>query len=393
MSENEEAVSRPSVPLPGEEWTEQEQYVWAQVAQGEIANLLTRYQGSDDPTDAEGWPEERVLRPGFLETILFEEPFRSEVRRAGVDIVGAWFREPLDLSQGQIGFVLALQSSRMASDVRCRRLHASADFGFKASAFAGKLDMDGFQVDGSLFMLESVFGEVNLRGARVGDQLAMSGSTFGGTLNMDSLHTRSALLMDDGGTFEEVVLRCARIGGQLAMVASTFTGSLNMNAVQVEGSLLMSGGATFKEVVLRSARIGDQLAMVGSTFNGRIDMTCMQVDGPVFMRSPARFVSDVSMIRIDAKDVLDIRSASFGGVLDLRLATVGVLRDAADAWPEELRLEGFTYATWDESIGKLAPRKAKWFVDWIRRSEGYHPKTYDQCASVLQAAGYDRMAN
>ena len=73
MSENEEAVSRPSVPLPGEEWTEQEQYVWAQVAQGEIANLLTRYQGSDDPTDAEGWPEERVLRPGFLETILFPE--------------------------------------------------------------------------------------------------------------------------------------------------------------------------------------------------------------------------------------------------------------------------------------------------------------------------------
>ena len=99
------------------------------------------------------------------------------------------------------------------------------------------------------------------------------------------------------------------------------------------------------------------------------------------------------MDKVQIMGTLDIRAAAFDKVVDLRQASVGVLRDGRDDWPKQLRLDDFTYEAWDEAGGKFAERKSAWFIDWIERSEGHHPKAYEQCAGVLEAAGYDAMAN
>jgi hypothetical protein len=102
----EPAKGRPALPggpcltEPRKRWSKQEKWVWDQVCIGVIAdfNEAEGYGGELDPKKLEGWPENRVLRPEFLETMLLHEPYRSAVPRQGVRIVGAWFKEKLDLS-------------------------------------------------------------------------------------------------------------------------------------------------------------------------------------------------------------------------------------------------------------------------------------------------------
>jgi hypothetical protein len=308
MSESEEAVAHPHVPLPRDEWTEQEEYVWTCVARGEIANLLREYPGSYDPQDARNWPEERVLRPGFLYAILFSKPFRGSVGRSGVVIVGALFRRQLDLSDGRISFPLSLQRCRLDRRVSYQRLHSSGYLSVAGSTFIGTLDMTMLQVDGSLYMSDGVFAKVDLHSARIGDALDMIGSKF----------------------TDELIMYSAQIGSSLFMRS-----------------------CRFQRVDLLYARVGDMLTMSGSAFAGQVDMGNLQVEVSLIMRDRARFEGDVFLTAANVKGTLDIHDATFCGVLDMQLATVGVIRDRGAAWPRRVRLENFKYATWDERHGRL----------------------------------------
>ena len=74
-------------------WTPQEKFVWERVCVGEDAdfNEAAGYGGQLDPTKPEGWAQNRVLRPKFLQTILFKDPYRSATAA------------PLPLPRGSIG--------------------------------------------------------------------------------------------------------------------------------------------------------------------------------------------------------------------------------------------------------------------------------------------------
>ncbi|MBE9592114.1 MAG: hypothetical protein IMF19_01415, partial [Proteobacteria bacterium] len=65
--------------LPPSVWTPQEKWVWEQVSQGEIAdfNKAKGYGGKLSPRKSEGWKENRIIRPKFLETILLQEPYQN----------------------------------------------------------------------------------------------------------------------------------------------------------------------------------------------------------------------------------------------------------------------------------------------------------------------------
>jgi hypothetical protein len=66
-----------------EDWTPQEKFVWERVAAGKIADFNTTggYGGNLDPKKPKGWPDNRVLRSAFLETILLKDPYRRNLTR------------------------------------------------------------------------------------------------------------------------------------------------------------------------------------------------------------------------------------------------------------------------------------------------------------------------
>jgi hypothetical protein len=273
---------------PQQNWTEQEKWVWKKVGSGEIANFNEgdHYGGPLDPKKPEGWPENRVLRPKFLETILLHEPYRGALTRHGVSIIGAWFNEPNDLENATLAHELYLVSSRFDSDVCLRYLKSPCIISFESSKFKGKLNMNGLRVESSLFMRnDAEFAEVILRGARIGDQLDMSNSKFNGKLDMDALRVESSLFMRNDAEFADVKLISARIGDQLDMSNSKFNGKLDMDGLRIESGLFMRNGAEFSEVILRCAKIGNQLNFIGSKFKDKLNMNSLYVDGGLLMNN------------------------------------------------------------------------------------------------------------
>lgn len=371
--------------LPGEScqtdplgsWTPQEKWVWKQACEGKIAdfNKPQDYGGKLDPRKSEDWPLNRVLRPGFLETILLHEPYRSALTRHGVHIHGAWFREPLDLSCATLTHSLYLEYSLFESDVDLNRLKTSRLIHLGGSKFQSKLDMDAIQVDGGLFLRDGAeftdvvlilariggnldmhgsqfngklrmdsmevrgsilmhkakFAKVNLLGATMGGDLAMGGSKFTGKLEMDRVDVGDTLFMNRGAEFADVDLGSAKTGGNILMEESKFTGTLDMNSLQGESNLFMSN-AQFAQVVLRGASIGGLLSLSGSKITGRLNMNALHVEGSLFLRGRGEF-AEVVLLGANIRGQLDMGESHFAGKLNLERLHLGgnlLMHDGAD---------------------------------------------------------------
>ena len=191
------------------------------------------------------------------------------------------------------------------------------------STFNGELNMDSVSIERSLHMRNGAkFKNVVLRGAKIGGQLSMMGSTFNGELNMDSVSIERSLHMRNGAKFKNVVLREAKIGGQLSMKGSTFDGNLNMYSVSIGSGLFMDGKATFENVVLQEANIGKNVIMSGSIFNGRLDMKSASIEGSLRMHNEAEF-TDVDLRSAKIGDQLSMIGSRFNGALNMSSVSVG----------------------------------------------------------------------
>ena len=293
---------------------------------------MDSYGGKLDPDKEEGWTDKRVLRPEFLQTILLEEDYVKAIPRRGVYIVGAWIRDPLDFYHSIIGYPLKLDRSRLDAYVDFSDVHARSVLSFQGSVFKGKLNMNGLQVGQHLFMCEGAqYQDVDLRGARIDGQVAMTGATVGGMLNMDGL--------------------------------------------QVGDVLFLRGGADFKKPAqLTYAIIEKNVHLHGSTFHS-VDLHGTQVKGDLILGPPAvtwKPEVDPDVVR-----------------LDLNAAKVGVLRDSEDSWPEKVELDGFVYDRW---LG-LEYRKAKSLTDWLNKQTKFRSQPYEQLALILKSVKQYNKAN
>ena len=80
-------------------------FVWEKTAE---ADFNSREGKKLDPTSPYCWDNSRRISSEFLETILFEKPFREAVTRKGVRIIGACFPEKVDLEDGYLPWPLAV---------------------------------------------------------------------------------------------------------------------------------------------------------------------------------------------------------------------------------------------------------------------------------------------
>ncbi|RMF94055.1 MAG: hypothetical protein D6736_00740 [Nitrospinota bacterium] len=294
-----EELGRGRPALPGEPcqtaphilWTRQEQWVWVQICTGKVADFNTArgYGGRLDPSNPEKWPEARILRPVFLETILLHEPFRSALPRQGISIRGAWFTETLDLSYAILPHQLRLEDSRFDAPVSLAFLRTLYPLSFAGSVFTQTLDMRGVQVQSSLFLDDGVFADVILSGARIDGNLELDGASFPEVLTMNDLQVGRSLFMRKA-RFADINLINTTIQGQLILFMSTVTGQLNLDRTQVEGSIFLQNSRA-TELGLRGARIGGDLQLVGSTFadraetrSSRVDLTDSTIGGHLSLR-------------------------------------------------------------------------------------------------------------
>ena len=347
--------------LPPSVWTPQEKWVWEQVSQGERSYGIKAegYGGKLSPIEPEGWKENRILRPKFLETILLQEPYQNALTHRGVRIVGAWFKEPVDLSNATIPSQLWLNGSRFELDVDLSFLKLPSLLSLEGSVFVRSL---------------------NLARAKI-EIINMSSSTFNGTLNMNSLEVESGLFMRDKAQFADVVLIGAKIKGQLDMSSSTFNSTLNMDSLEVGSHLFMRDAVVEKPILLTFARIQGNLDISGAVLSS-LDLTGTKVVQE-FRRG------SVSHLAVKWKD---------NSELILRNTEVGNLQDVPESWPDtlKLQLDGFVYHRLGGLSGNdrtdMATRELSWLKEWLGKQKNYSPRPYQQLAQVLKNAGYEDKA-
>src|SRR5215472_3099015 len=176
-----------SLPGPEEDWLPQERWAWAEVCAGRVADL--RRRGSPPPGNsadlaprASADPAEhactdaRILRPVFLDSILFREPLASAVPRQGIRIAGACFREPLSLRGGIVHHGVGLTESELpALDFVNTRIEG--DLALDGTAIADLLDLDGSRIDNALTVSSGArISRMSLYGAKIGGNVVMRGA-------------------------------------------------------------------------------------------------------------------------------------------------------------------------------------------------------------------------
>ena len=304
---------------PEQEWSEAEHFVWEKTRAGEAADFNSRENKRLDPKSPDGWDDSRRISSEFLETILFEKPFREVVTRKGVRILGAYFPEEIDLEDGHLPWLLGLHDSRFENGPNMNGLQAERRVSLKGSVVKGKLDLKAASISDALLMNDATFAEVDLRTAQIKGRLVMSGARVTGRLIMDSASIGGALLMPYA-TFAKVDLRGAQIKGQLAMIGATVKSTLIMDSVLIGGALLMAS-ATLKEAHLRAAQIKSQLSMRCITITGKLDLGAASTGSHLLMDGAT--LSEVDLRGAQIKDQLVMSGARVKGTLIMASASIG----------------------------------------------------------------------
>lgn len=227
------------------------------------------------------------------------------------------------------------------------------------------------------------FAVVDLLGAKIDGQLAMSGSKFTGPLRIENLQVGMNVVMGPNGVFNAVLIRAANIADQLAMDGARFTGTLRMDSLRVRNHVFMRGV---------------EITTPGS----EIDLVASEIGGSLEIRNSLLSSLNLTDTKIGGELVLGLKGSSLlkwqpNSRLVLHNTEVGSLQDTRDVWPSYLELDGFRYGI----LGGIDPevndhpadRDTAWYINWLGRQTRYSPQPYEYLAGVLRRAGHQGKAN
>jgi hypothetical protein len=346
-----------------------------------------------------------------------------------VDLTGARVASPggraLVLSYATIGGKLECRGLAVDGETRANNCRVTANLSMSGARldnpggvafFAGGLNVGG----GAFFSAGfSAHGEFRLIGAHLAANLTLEGGTFdnpggvavnleravSGSVNGDGLACHGRLSMVGARISGDVSL------GRAVLDSGAGTCALNAERAQVDGTLVLQEAKALGEVNLRSIRTGERLllrraelrnpsqtalrlsrAQVTSdvfcnqmTANGRLRLAGAVIGGSVSLTdatlaNPAGTAVDAAGLQV--QELILKPAALIDGTVDLRNATIGVLRDDPATWPGRLLLDGLTYQALEPLL--TAGHRLRWIT---RDPAGYQPQPYEQLAAYYNALG------
>ena len=348
-----------------------------------------------------------VVRPEVLRFFAYGgDPDKHPVRRASIDLLGAWIcgEQSLDLTHAHIPYALGFFACHFAGAVAMQHVECAA-LNLSGSHLAKGLNADGLKTKGdvnlrAVFSAESEVrfsaeGEVRLLGASIGGNLDCEGGKFhnpeGYALNADGLTTKGNVSLR---TWEEkgkdpilfsakggVRLLGASIGGNLDCKGGKFFSNPKRNALYADG-MAVKGSVFFKadegdEKSIPFSADGE-VRLLGASIGGNLDCK-----GGKF-HNPKGYALAAESAKIGGS--LIWRKISGNGVIHLGYAAASVLADELDSWkPFKVILDGFTYG---QIVG---PTNATPRINWLGgrpENHEFSPLPYEQAAKVLFGMGH-----
>ena len=194
-----------------------------------------------------------------------------------------------------------------------------------------------------------ISGDLDLRGLSIPFPIQLTNCHFTGTVNL----ARASI--------QDFILKGSKVY------------LLDLDSVYCSGNIILSYGfRTNLPVVARAARITGQLGCSGGAFchpELAITLEAATIEQSFFWR----------------------RIRDLAGIVDLTHASVGILIDDAESWPEngKLRLDGFEYS----QLGSNTSPNYFLRLEWLKRQYlphltfDFRPQPFEQLKKVLDTAG------
>ncbi|MGW3107830.1 hypothetical protein [Streptomyces sp. NPDC001100] len=405
-----------------EDLTQVELRVRDAFSRGERLDLRVGDTDEDRPANSGRWGAERTVRGAALTWLLLDGAVAEPGHVPALRLDGVRVDGSLELDYAEIPYRVTMDGcdfrgrvtlysarTRQFSLKRCRLVrfyaaNASVDGDLKVrhSQLDGLLNLDGTHITGIL----------NLDGSQLSN-------SEGPALTANRLQVEDHIWMRSGFTAEgEVILRSTHVGGDLDMSGAQLLKpggvALKASRMHVEGDMVCDRIKTVGEVDIPGARVdgvvrfwnaqlrnperralhgyhlqvGTSLHLnSGFTAEGSIDLAGARINGRITLRdaritAPGRVA--LAMPHAQAEEV-DLRMGEPPqGLVDLRHAMVGIIRDASQSWPDELKVDGLRYDRFEDP---LPPRQR---IRWLLRDRsGYTPQPFEQLALAYHSLGHE----
>ncbi|MCX5008852.1 membrane-associated oxidoreductase [Streptomyces sp. NBC_00638] len=215
--------------------------------------------------------------------------------------------------------------------------------------------------------------EVTLRGAQVGGDLDMSDARLSNPGNV-------ALMVAQTHVEGDVLCDRIKTVGQI-----DFGGAKVMGVVRFWGARLSNPGG--KALYGYHLEVGTSLHLnSGFSAEGSIELAGVRVNGRITLKearitAPGRVA--LALPHAQAEEV-DLRMAHRPqGIVDLRHAVLGIIRDGRESWPDELKLDGLRY---DRFENPLPGQRIRWL---LRDGSGYAPQPFEQLVLAYRSLGHE----
>ena len=396
-------------------WSDSELWAWGEIKAGREANFNKRYNQRLNPKKAKEWDtseKDRMITPDFLIEILTHKELTAMAGKKGVCIIGAYFKEALDLRYIKFGHQFWLDECRFLESLDFSFFKVDDWFSLEGSFLAKDLILEGAvlggvnlaihimgttklndtQLSGGLIMSNGFFsGPVELAFSNIQGYLELNGSQFKGGLIMDSMEVGKDLDLSNMVSFKKMSMSSSHIGRNVYLNGDGFHEELNMSAVEV-GKDLLIGNANIEQVTDFPDQYPYQV-LEGLEEFPKIDLRFCKIKG------------DLEIRNVTSKKDLDLAFSQVGGklllhhisfdLIDLYNSTVsGNLEINEPNYSDKLSLQGLTYASIniDENTTSTSDKIIN-CKSWLGTDEEYHPQPYEFMAKYHNAIGYPAIAS
>ncbi|MFJ5773105.1 membrane-associated oxidoreductase [Streptomyces sp. NPDC093094] len=354
--------------------TPAEARVWRAFARGE--NVDFRTGPDEDPATGSGWGPGRTVRASVLRALLVSAP-QEDGEISALRLTGARITGRLDLTHAVLD-----RPVRMS---HCHFDEAPQLYGVQLP----RLSLRGSVLPGLGLASARIDATLGLSECRVHGRVMLAGSHIGGALFLDG----ARLVAPDAGT-PALQLNQATVGDDLWAPGLSVEGGIRLSGASVAGSVDLNEArlcrpghsaldaetlAVEGDLLVRHAEVQGWFGLRGARIAGRLDLSYSRLTHP-----------DGTSLRASSCTVGELwlrQGPPMAGTLNLRRAQVDVLFLDPGTVPDEVLLNGCTYAA-------LTPQEpAERRLPMLERDgEGYVPHAYEQLTASYLRVGDERSA-
>lgn len=328
----------------------------------------------------------------------------SKIMR-GADFTRSTFNRDFSAIGLQSDAGIKLDSIKVAHDLSLQRTQIAGELSLRTASVGRTLRLDGAKLRA-----------LNASGARITNQMILSGIKISRRAVLDRIYIGGDLLLrtyvngpkpvigqpssdDTQSTPITVInLNIARIDGRLEIASARIHGAMSLDAIRVgEDIWIRDGSEVSGRIDMSFARIGQNLDLSTTRLGSDVDATGATIGGELRLGAYGNTRLTAPVWARSSRLIL--RNASSSAWLDSARgasATAEACRSADrlfGPWPCGIDVIGFSYAR----IGGLGggtefQRSADWYLDWLKRQQPFSLDPYRRLADYLQNNGRDASA-